>query len=132
MWPPGSWVRKVMFNMDAFEMIVIGVIALVVVGPKGLPEIGRMVGKWMRTFREAADEMKRGLYFEDDYRPSSPRRIPTSPTTEPKKEISRAEITEAVMASESKPDTGESGSPSSGGSSDPQPAPPPDSQDPPD
>ncbi|MCE7909941.1 MAG: twin-arginine translocase TatA/TatE family subunit, partial [Candidatus Omnitrophica bacterium COP1] len=46
-----------MFNMNPVEMIIIGVIALVVVGPRGLPEIGRMVGKWMRTFREAADEM---------------------------------------------------------------------------
>ncbi|MBK7496671.1 MAG: twin-arginine translocase TatA/TatE family subunit [Candidatus Omnitrophica bacterium] len=60
-----------MFNMNPVEMIIIGVIALVVVGPRGLPEIGRMVGKWMRTFREAADEMKRGLNFEEDYRPTS-------------------------------------------------------------
>lgn len=70
--------------MNPVEMIIIGVIALVVVGPKGLPEIGRMVGKWMRTFREAADEMKRGLYFEDDYRPTpSYKKLPAStPSTE--------------------------------------------------
>ncbi|GMV66187.1 MAG: twin-arginine translocase TatA/TatE family subunit [Candidatus Omnitrophica bacterium] len=68
-----------MFNMNPVEMIIIGVIALVVVGPRGLPEIGRMVGKWMRTFREAADEMKRGLNFEEDYRPTSTyKRLPPS------------------------------------------------------
>ncbi len=89
-----------MFNMNPFEMVVIGIIALVVVGPKGLPEIGRMVGKWMRTFREAADEMKRGLYFEDDYRSSTPRRISSTPVSEPKKTISQSETTEAVVVSE--------------------------------
>jgi TatA/E family protein of Tat protein translocase len=89
-----------MFNMNPFEMVVIGIIALVVVGPKGLPEIGRMVGKWMRTFREAADEMKRGLYFEDDYRPSTPRRIPTTQTSEPKKDIGVTGTAEAVVVDE--------------------------------
>ena len=89
-----------MFNMNPFEMVVIGIIALVVVGPRGLPEIGRMVGKWMRTFREAADEMKRGLYFEDDYRPTTPRRIPSTPVSEPKKDIGQSTATEAVVVSE--------------------------------
>ncbi len=89
-----------MFNMNPFEMVVIGIIALVVVGPRGLPELGRMVGKWMRTFREAADEMKRGLYFEDDYRSSTPRRIPSSPVSEPRKTISPSESTDAVVVSQ--------------------------------
>jgi Tat protein translocase TatB subunit len=89
-----------MFNMNPVEMVVIGIIALVVVGPKGLPEIGRMVGKWMRTFREAADEMKRGLYFEDDYRSSTPKRIPSSPVSEPMKNIHQPETTDAVVVSE--------------------------------
>ncbi len=89
-----------MFNMNPFEMVVIGIIALVVVGPRGLPELGRMVGKWMRTFREAADEMKRGLYFEEDYRSSTPRRIPSSPVSEPQKTITQSETTDAVVVSE--------------------------------
>lgn len=63
-----------MFNMSPFEMVVIGVVALLVLGPKGLPEMGRQVGRWMKMFREAADEMRRGLYFEEDYRPYTPPR----------------------------------------------------------
>ena len=35
------------------EMIVILVIALIVLGPKKLPEVGRSVGKGMREFKES-------------------------------------------------------------------------------
>jgi TatA/E family protein of Tat protein translocase len=85
-----------MFNMNPFEMVVIGIIALLVVGPKGLPDLGRMVGRWMKTFREAADEMKRGLYFDDDYRPSTPpRRIAEyTPPEPPKAEAPPAPVQE--------------------------------------
>lgn len=50
------------------ELAIIAIVALVVVGPRQLPELGRMVGRWMKTFREASEEMRRGLYMEDDYR----------------------------------------------------------------
>ncbi|HZO36149.1 MAG TPA: twin-arginine translocase TatA/TatE family subunit [Solirubrobacteraceae bacterium] len=33
------------------ELVVILIIALVVVGPKKLPEVGRSIGKGMREFR---------------------------------------------------------------------------------
>jgi sec-independent protein translocase protein TatA len=35
------------------ELVVILVIALVVLGPKKLPEVGRSVGKGMREFKES-------------------------------------------------------------------------------
>lgn len=60
-------------NLGPMEMVIIAVIALVVVGPRKLPELGRMVGKWMKVVREASDEMRRGLYYEDDYRRPTPR-----------------------------------------------------------
>ena len=60
-------------NLGPMEMVIIAIIALVVVGPKKLPELGRMVGKWMKVVREASDEMRRGLYYEDDYRRPTPR-----------------------------------------------------------
>ena len=40
-------------NLGAPELIVILVIALIVLGPKRLPEVGRSVGKGMREFRES-------------------------------------------------------------------------------
>lgn len=91
-----------MFNMNPFEMIIIGIIALVVVGPKGLPELGRMVGKWMKTFRDAADEMKRGLYMEDDYKyRTPPRRISAEPPkVDPEPEKADLEQPVAVVSSD--------------------------------
>jgi sec-independent protein translocase protein TatA len=35
------------------ELVVVLVIALVILGPKRLPEVGKSVGKGMREFKEA-------------------------------------------------------------------------------
>src|SRR5512135_3119534 len=40
------------------ELILIFVIALLVFGPKKLPEIGKSVGKALREFKKASDEIK--------------------------------------------------------------------------
>lgn len=47
-----------LFNIGPAEMIVILVIALIVFGPKRLPEIGRTVGKSLREFRRASQDLK--------------------------------------------------------------------------
>jgi sec-independent protein translocase protein TatA len=40
------------------EMLVIFVVALLVFGPKKLPELGKSLGKGIREFRKATDELK--------------------------------------------------------------------------
>jgi TatA/E family protein of Tat protein translocase len=40
------------------EMIVIFVIALVLFGPKKLPELGRTIGKAITEFRRASNDLK--------------------------------------------------------------------------
>jgi sec-independent protein translocase protein TatA len=40
-------------NVGPLELLVIGVIALLVLGPKRLPEAARAVGKGMRELKEA-------------------------------------------------------------------------------
>ena len=40
------------------ELILIFIIALLVFGPRKLPEIGRSVGKALREFKKASDEIK--------------------------------------------------------------------------
>jgi sec-independent protein translocase protein TatA len=40
-------------NVGPLELIVVLIIALLVLGPKRLPEVGRSVGKGMREFKEA-------------------------------------------------------------------------------
>jgi sec-independent protein translocase protein TatB len=43
------------------EIVLICVIALIVVGPKKLPELARALGKGYGEFRRAFDEMKRNV-----------------------------------------------------------------------
>jgi sec-independent protein translocase protein TatA len=40
-------------NIGAPELIVILVLALIILGPKKLPEVGRSVGRGMREFKES-------------------------------------------------------------------------------
>ncbi len=44
-------------NIGPMEIIVVLIIALIVLGPKKLPDVGRSVGKGMREFRGALSGM---------------------------------------------------------------------------
>jgi TatA/E family protein of Tat protein translocase len=46
------------------ELILIFVIALLLFGPKKLPDIGRTVGKALSEFRRASNDLKRSLEEE--------------------------------------------------------------------
>ena len=64
-----------MFNIGPTELIVILLIALIVFGPKRLPEVGRTIGKSLREFRQATsdikDELNLGLDEDEDEQPKS-------------------------------------------------------------
>ena len=47
-----------MKRMSFSETVFLFVLALVIFGPKKLPEIARQVGKWMNEFRRASNEFK--------------------------------------------------------------------------
>ena len=54
-------------NVGPMELIVILAIALIVLGPKKLPEVGRSIGRGMREFKDSlAGEPRR----DDDDRPA--------------------------------------------------------------
>jgi sec-independent protein translocase protein TatA len=60
------------FNIGPAEILVILLIALIVFGPKRLPEIGKTVGKGLREFRKASQDIKDEFaqtMDEDDERP---------------------------------------------------------------
>jgi sec-independent protein translocase protein TatA len=40
-------------NIGPMELVIVLAIALIVLGPKKLPEVGRSIGKGMREFRES-------------------------------------------------------------------------------
>jgi TatA/E family protein of Tat protein translocase len=47
-----------MGSLGVPEMIVIFVVALIVFGPKKLPELGKSLGKGLAEFRRASNELK--------------------------------------------------------------------------
>jgi sec-independent protein translocase protein TatB len=47
-----------MFNIGAAEIAFILVVALLVLGPKRLPEMARGIGKFIREFRRQTDEVR--------------------------------------------------------------------------
>lgn len=48
-----------MFDIGIWELLVIGTVALLVVGPKDLPKLMRSVAQWMRAARRMAGEFQR-------------------------------------------------------------------------
>jgi sec-independent protein translocase protein TatA len=54
-------------NIGPMELIVILAIALIVVGPRRLPEVGRSLGKGIREFKES---MSAESDRDDDERPA--------------------------------------------------------------
>ena len=64
------------------ELVFILVLALLIFGPKRLPEIGRTIGKGMAEFRKASNDLKRTINTELalDEPPAPP---PVRPWVEP-------------------------------------------------
>mgnify|MGYP006301201309 CR=1 FL=1 len=55
-----------MFGLGAGEIAVILVIALIFIGPKKLPELARSLGKGLREFQKAKDEMMSEIHKSGD------------------------------------------------------------------
>jgi len=54
-----------MFGIGATELVIIFVVALLVFGPKRLPELARTLGKGMGEFRRASHELRQSLALDD-------------------------------------------------------------------
>ncbi|MDT9598058.1 Sec-independent protein translocase protein TatB [Sphingosinicella rhizophila] len=61
-----------MFDIGYSELLIIGIVALVVIGPKDLPRVMRTVGNWVgrargmaRHFRSGLDTMMREAELEE-------------------------------------------------------------------
>ena len=89
------------------EILLIFVVALLVVGPKRLPEVGRMLARAMRELRRASDEVRSTIETNLNLDapapgPSSPEPAPSGPSSP-----SAADVTPSVLSTpETEPDTG--------------------------
>lgn len=57
-------------NIGLPELLIVLVIALIILGPKKLPEVGRSLGKGMREFKDSIGGMTGGGDDDDEDRPA--------------------------------------------------------------
>jgi sec-independent protein translocase protein TatB len=55
-----------MFGIGMPEFILIAVVALIVFGPKKLPELAKSMGRAMREFRKATSELKETMQVDSE------------------------------------------------------------------
>jgi Tat protein translocase TatB subunit len=53
-----------MFGIGTWELLIILVLALVILGPSKLPEVARQIGKTLHKLRRTADEVRREIDLE--------------------------------------------------------------------
>lgn len=91
-----------MFGSLGFpEMIFIFVLALLIFGPKKMPELGRTLGKAMAEFRKATTDLKRTInaeMLEQEMREADPRQIVRDSLREAKESLEKAVDVDAVRS----------------------------------
>lgn len=78
-----------MGNLGMPELIMIMVLALLLFGPKKLPEIGKQVGKALGEFKRASNDLKRTIEDEME-KASSAVKIDDPPKDEPRHDAEKA------------------------------------------
>jgi TatA/E family protein of Tat protein translocase len=80
------------FNVGPLELVIVLVIALLVIGPKRLPEMGNSLGKTIREFRKASSDVSDAVSLEPEAKPAAqqasastatPAAAPVAPAAEP-------------------------------------------------
>lgn len=113
-----------MFGLGPTELIVILVLALLVLGPKRIPEAASTLGKAIRGFRRATKELKDQIDIDDEVRKpfedlrSALRDEPLRPvyppliTSPPEETFPRVPIDEAPVVAAAGGDAGQASAPS--------------------
>jgi len=90
-----------MFDIGFQELILILVVALIVFGPRRLPELGRALGRAMREFRRATEEFRSTV--ETNLHINEPDPVPAAPAEPAATEPATAQ---AAPATAPLPDSG--------------------------
>jgi len=62
------------FNIGPFELLLVLILALLVLGPGKLPEVGSAIGKTIREFRKASTDVQDSLSVD----PAKPAPAPSA------------------------------------------------------
>ena len=93
-----------MFSFGGMEIMVILLVALIVVGPKKLPDLAKSLGKGLREVRKATDEFKSNITENEAYKDLREIKDTFHDTASGlKDEIYRQEDPEAASASQPEP-----------------------------
>ncbi len=57
-----------MFGIGMPELLIIMAVALIVIGPKKLPDMARALGKGMAEFKKAAQDFKESINADEDFK----------------------------------------------------------------
>lgn len=76
-------------NIGPLEIAIVLIIALIVFGPKRLPELGKSLGKGINEFREGVNKIGKDDDDDDEDEDDEPAALAPPPGTEP-------EVTEIV------------------------------------
>ena len=82
------------------ELIIIFVIALIIFGPRKLPELGRSLGKSLAEFKRASNELKSTLEEEIRFEEQQQRAEATRPAPGPTVVTPAVDVDTAVTAEE--------------------------------
>jgi sec-independent protein translocase protein TatA len=66
------------FGFHGFDLVIILIIALIIFGPRKLPEIGGAVGKSIREFKKATNEVVEQV--QSTPKAPEPKQIPATPS----------------------------------------------------
>ncbi len=96
-----------MFGIGGWEMLLIGVVALLVFGPKRLPELARTMGKGLAEFRRASSDLRRSIDLDlDPHKISAPK-----PETQPPAQAGSPAEPETDLKPETAAEPGTDGDP---------------------
>jgi sec-independent protein translocase protein TatB len=74
-----------MLGLSFSEILIILVLALILLGPRRLPEVAKQLGKGLREFKKATDDLKQQfeseLYSEETRAAPRPSLVPPTPAS---------------------------------------------------
>ena len=80
-----------MFNIGPLELFVVFVVALIVIGPKKLPDLARALGRAIGEFKRATSELQSSFDLDlkppkEVFKPPTPHRKPKDQPEKPERE----------------------------------------------